>query len=342
MARSDIVIVLVPGGMGSTLTLDGLEVWNFELKLPPDLSGLRMILSPALLLPWVPLQPVRLLSVYDDFVAFLGSNGYTEAQHNLFLCPFDWRQGMKNAATLLANFINTTVVPNLGSKRILFITHSYGTMVTRWALTLGSPTDPIDSSRVERVVAAGPYMLGIVSAFRNMLEMPNLATMFNDLFDLLKAANPALADQVQVPLSNSLMASTAQLESLPTFPILQGGANPPPVQPYLAFDWSGWPPELVSLRNSVQTNLQNLAQAAWPNIPRTVFASSSYSTDTGYVLDSSNQIQSHWVGSGDGVVLIESALAYCGPGEDVTVSYPHEELLDDPALRSFLVNQHII
>jgi len=185
-------------------------------------------------------------------------------------------------------------------------------------------------------------MLGIVPAFRNMVEMPSLNNVFNDLFDLVKAADPALAAQVQAPLSRSLMAVTAHLESLPTFPVLQGGVNPPANQPYLAFDWSGWPAELASLMGAVQQNLQNLANAPWPNLPRTVFASDNHPTDLGYLLDLNNQIQRHWVAPGDGVVLLQSALAYCAPGEEVTVSYQHEELLNDPVTRQFLVNQHII
>ena len=342
MARNDIVIVMVPGGMGSTLTLDGRVVWNFELTLPPDVSGLHMIFNPALLLPWLPLRAGRLLSVYDDFLAFLGSQAYSQQQQNLFLFPFDWRQGMKVAAEALADFVKTRVIPNLAGRKILFITHSYGTMVTRWALTVGAAAPLIDPMLVERVVAAGAYMLGIVPAFRNMVEMPNLNSIFNDLFALLKTADPALAAQVQAPLSRSLMAVTAQLESLATFPILQGGINPPPGQPYRAFDWSGWPAELASLMGAVQQNLQNLANAPWPNVPRTVFASGNHPPDIGYVLDLNDQIQSHSVAPGDGVVLLQSALAYCALGEEVTVSYQHEELLNDPVARQFLVSQNVI
>ncbi|MGA9474593.1 MAG: hypothetical protein WBV36_19150, partial [Terriglobales bacterium] len=96
MARADIVIVLVPGGMGSSLNLGTVELWNSTT------TALAMVLDPALLLPWLPLTPVSLVTVYDDFIGFLENLGYSTGQQNLYPFPYDWRQGLPLCASNLA------------------------------------------------------------------------------------------------------------------------------------------------------------------------------------------------------------------------------------------------
>jgi pimeloyl-ACP methyl ester carboxylesterase len=344
MARNDIVIVLVPGAMGSSLNLGTTEVWNFSL-LPPNANGVAMFIDPALLLPWLPLRAGGLLSVYDDFIGFLGNRGYSVPRQNLFLFPYDWRQGMPRAATALANYVNQAIVPNLAGRRIVFVTHSYGCMVARWALTLPVAGPMIAAAHVERVLAAGPPMLGIPGAFWDMLQMPKLGTVFTDLFNIFQFLYQALAADVQVPISNTLMAVTAQLEVLPTYPILQGGANPPnpPPMQYSAFEWDGWPAELDALMNTVQANLNSIALAPWPlGVDLTVFASNGFPTDAGYSLNAADQIQATLSGLGDDTVLHNSALAFCAPGQDVLVNFRHEQLLDDPITSNFLIINNII
>jgi hypothetical protein len=336
MAKN-LVIILVPGGMGTTLSLSGTRVWDFNL-FPPRLDGVRMIADPALLVPWLPLEPGNLLSVYDDLFNFLVNHGYVK-DTDLFLWGFDWRQGMETNAVALADFVKTI---NLGGKKILFIAHSCGCMVVRWALLFDTPAAPgvpmIDNALVDSVVAAGPPMLGMASPFRDIVQMPRLNDAFDTLFALFRLLYPALADQVSAPINRSLMAVTAQLEGLPpnNIPILSGGSNPPPGL-YGVFDWKGWPDELHSLRTSVQATQAKLQTTDWGNVNCTVVASKSHDTDTGYVLGTKDEYTSDLpTGKGDGAVLLESAQAYCPSGILVIVGERHRTLLDDPQARASL------
>lgn len=348
MARPEIVIVLVPGGLGTKLSLCGIDVWDPDAGALHLIDAVRMILSPALLLPWLALQPQSLTGSYDETVAFLKSRDYVEGQ-NLFLYGYDWRLGMDSSAAELASFVSSRILPALGNRKLLFIAHSFGCMVVRWALLFGFPSNPsapmIPGGCVERVIAAGPPMLGVASSFRDMVEMPSLQGTFDELFAALKAVLPDLAAQVQAPLNKSLMAVTSELHSMPPnqVPILQGGADPPGQGPYGVLDWSGWPIELVSLLASVKSVQDKLAATPWGSIPCTVIASQSHATDTGYVLDSDNRFHSALPpGPGDDNVLIQSALAYCPHGARVIVESTHRGLLDDQETRNYFISNNIL
>ena len=337
MARADIVIVLVPGGLGSSLKLGTVELWNSTT------TALAMVLDPALFLPWLPLTPVSLVTVYDDFVGFLEDLGYSTSQQNLYPFPYDWRQGLPLCASNLAQFVNTQVVPNLAGRKILFISHSYGCMVTRWAILLPPLAYPIDPNLIDRVVAAGPHMLGIPNSFRNLIAMPELNTAFDLAFAGAQILLPAYTAVVQAALCRTLPAVTAMLESMPTYPILLGGSSSS-APPFPVWGWAGWPPELQSLIATVKQDLQSIAAAPWGQTPITVLMSESRPTDIGYILSPNDELLSSLPpGLGDGSVLSQSAKAYCSqPGQEVYLSYPHETLLDDPVGRNFLTSNNII
>lgn len=342
---NDLVIVLVPGGMGSKLSLRGITVWNFDFSIVPpalNIDGIRMIIDPGLLLPWLPLEADGLLSVYDDLINFLNIYGYgTDAQpQNLYLFPFDWRQGMKTNAIRLAKMVNNDIMPALGNKKILFIAHSSGCMAVRCALLpLSASSGPmIDPGKVQMVVAAGPPMLGMASPFRDIVLMPRLDDTFDTLFGILQATYPSLSHQVSVPINNCLMTVTAQLEGLPPddIPILQGGLNPPSNQPYCALDWSGWPTSLSSLISSVRATQLAIKNSAL-TVDCQVITSDQHDTDTGYTLKPNNEYQGAWkTDVGDGSVLLYSAMAYSTYRPPIIASKTHRELLDDQKTRDFL------
>jgi lecithin:cholesterol acyltransferase len=336
MARPDTVILLVPGGMGSRLELGSLEVWNSSI------SALWMVTNPSLLLNWLPLTATSLVPVYDQFVSFLASQGYTP-ENNLFLFPYDWRQGLRSCAMALAEFVKSQVEPNLAGRKILFVTHSYGCMVTRWGILLPSSASLIDNSLIRGIVAAGPPMLGIPSAFKNLVAAPDLGTLFYTVFQMAKYLFPALTEEIQVSVNRTLVAVSSQLECLPTYPILYGGAYAG-AQPYSAFKWGGLPVEMLSLLNTVQQDLLTIVNAPWSTIDMTVLLSDATHTDTGYVLNANDQLAwSLQPGPGDGIVPYASAQAFCSASANmVNLSYPHMQLLDDPVGQAFLVQQHII
>lgn len=339
MANANVVIVFVPGGVGTSLSLDGINVWNVP---PPDFSGLRMILDPALSLPWLPLETGALVNVYDDLINnfLIFDLGYTLHQ-NLFLFPYDWRQGLPKAGSALAKHVNSTIIPKLNGRKIVFIAHSYGCMVTRWALTMPAPANPIDPSKVATVVAAGPHMNGIPQAFSNFSRMPQISDSFAFLYNLAVAAAPALVDQIQVPINRTLMAVAAQLYCLPDYKILFGG-TPTAGSPRSPFDWTRWPEETAGVMQQIRKDLDNLSIANWPNLPRVVIASDLFPTEAGYLLDVKDQIVSAVVQPGDNTVLLESAKAFCAPGEEFMVNSPHRQLLDDPASRNYLIAKNVI
>src|SRR5208337_470531 len=337
MARPDTVIVLVPGGMGTSLDLGSLEVWNSST------SALWMVLDPALLLPWLPLTPVSLVPVYGDFLAFLGSQGYSQANDNLYPFAYDWRQGLLYCSTALADFVKTRVEPNLAGRKILFLAHSYGCMVTRWAILLPLAAPLINNALIRGIVAAGPPMLGIPSAFKNLVAAPDLGSLFYAVFQMTRFLFPALAEEVQVSINRALVAVTAQLECIPTYPILSGGSYTGP-QPYSAFNWSGLPPELQTLINAVQQDLTAITTAPWTGVVMTVFLSDTTPTDTGYILDPNDQLLLRLPpGPGDGTVPYQSAQAFSSASANVVnLTYPHMTLFDDPVGRNFLINNGVI
>jgi hypothetical protein len=340
---ANLVIVFVPGGLGTQLWLNSTKIWDVDLtSIPPDVSGLRVIIDPSLLLSWLPLQAHDLLSDYNGFITFLNNAGYQTGPpagpFNLLLFGYDWRQGIEALAGQLATVVNKQVVPQLagGKKKILFIAHSYGCLVVRWALRYGA-TPLIANTLVNMVVAAGPPMLGMASSFRDMVHMPSLGDYFDQLFAIVQSLFPSLADPVVASLCKTAMAVTSELEGMPPnqVPILQGGANPPATQPYGVFDWTGWPPQLSTLLAQVKATQAQLLATNWGGINSQIIASSSYDTDTGYVLTPDNLYQSSWPpGPGDGTVLLNSAQAYGGTLH--MVASAHRQLLDDPAARAFL------
>jgi pimeloyl-ACP methyl ester carboxylesterase len=333
MARKDLVIVVVPGGMGTTLSLEKIRVWDFD---PPlHFEGARMIIDPALLLPWLPLRHGHLLSLYDGLKKFFLKHGYVK-NDNLFFWGYDWRLGTETNAEALADFVNTEI--DLKNRKLLFVAHSYGCMIVRWALLFPPrPLGPmIDNSLVERVVAAGPPMLGMACPFKDLVSMPRLNDTFDQLFALLRAAWPDIAAQVAVPINDTLMAVTAQLEGLcpNNIPILSGGSGG---GTFGAFNWARWPTELATLRAAVQATHAKLQTAPWGNVSCTIIASNSYDTETGYFLDANDGYQSDWKpDAGDGSVLLTSARAYCPAVYPLLVGGRHRKLLDHPAARKYL------
>jgi lecithin:cholesterol acyltransferase len=334
MARQDLVIVVVPGGMGTTLSLKSVRVWDFDP--PVHFEGARMIVDPALLVPWLPLKQGHLLSVYDDLKKFFVKHGYVK-DDNLFLWGYDWRLGMEINARVLADFVENEI--DLTQRKLLFVAHSSGCMIVRWALlSPSSPAPLIDNALVERVVAAGPPMLGMARPFKDLVRMPRLNDTFDKLYAFVKAAWPKLANSVSVPINKSLMSVTAQLEGLTpnNIPMLSGGSGGAGGA-FGVFDWAGWPDELATLRADVQATQSKLQATPWGNVDCTIIASQSHWTETGYFLDSHDEYLHDWTpDAGDDSVLLMSAQAYCPWVQPLLVKERHRTLLDDPATRDYL------
>src|SRR5436309_1217323 len=114
MASSQNHIVLVPGIMGSELSVAGLVVWA------GDRRGIRSIVNPSLLLPWLSAEAGKPLeSHYDSVQEFLERKGYRR-NIDLFLFGYDWRRGIQYAAEDLGLFVDQTVRKD-SNKPIVFL-----------------------------------------------------------------------------------------------------------------------------------------------------------------------------------------------------------------------------
>jgi hypothetical protein len=335
---TDLVIVVVPGGMGTKLSHKTTRVWDFDP--PTHLEGIRMILDPALLLPWLPLKHGKALSVYDDLKKFFVNHGYV-LNDSLFLWGYDWRLGMEVNAQRLADFVTSEI--DLTNRKLLFVAHSSGCMIVRWALSFGtggSAMPMINNTLVDTVVAAGPPMLGMARPFKDLVQMPRVNDAFDYLFQVLKLFYPQTASDVEEPINKCLMAVTAQLEGLApnNIPILSGGSGMSNA-PFGAFEWQLWPSELSALRAAVRATHTKLQTTPWPNVTCAIIASNTHDTETGYALDGSDHYQSDWkLDHGDDSVLLTSAQAYCPSVAPVLVTEHHRTLLDDPAARTYLAS----
>jgi hypothetical protein len=227
-------IVLVPRIMDSELSINGRVVWA------ADSRGLRTIFTPSYLLPWLPTNAGAPVAVYDRVIQFLRTSlGYQGDE--LFLFGYDWRAGIETAARSLANFIGQTVRMEQGGQ-IVFLAHSLGCLAVRWAILKGL----ISPERVKLVIAAGPPFLGSASAFRSVIEMPQINDLFRRLFQLARLAFPGAARRLELSVTKSLMCVSSLVELMPPrdIPIIveQGGT-----QLLSAFDWKGWPSEIAAI-----------------------------------------------------------------------------------------------
>lgn len=325
MASKANPIVLVPGILGSELQVASATVWA------GDSRAIRTIITPSYLLPWLPVDAGAPVSTYDNTVDFLEAKGYLKG-NDLFLFGYDWRVGIEAAANALANYVENTVRLRHGGS-VVFIAHSLGCLVVRWALV----KNLVDSNRVQLVVAAGPPSLGSARAFKSMVEMPNISDLFDRIYRRFEQGFPNLAKRVEMALTKTLMALTSLLELMPPrgVPILSDGN-----QIFSAFEWPGWPKELSALRSRVEYTQAELRSGQWPsNVPRKLIASEETPTEKGYVFDISDPFDLIYKlpgDPGDGRVLIDSARDFGTDENELLVKSEHGSLLDDPDTRDWL------
>jgi hypothetical protein len=335
-ARANIVLVFVPGGMGSKLALGNDLVWSDGVQ---EYCSLRMLKNPSMLLPWVPLNSPAALTFYRSFISFLGRRGYAEAKGNLVVWPYDWRISVEETGNKLNSDISSKLSGEFRGKKFIFICHSLGCMVVRWAL-LCSPGDIRGS--VERVIAAAPPGLGIASAFREMVQVTIGSTpLYATILALIKYLS---GYNIDIPIIRVSRSITSLLELLPPnfLPILTTGTG----NQIGAFDWQGWPDELLALRRSVLARQSTQASPPrnWGQIHRTLIASKQHPTESVYVLNANDSdIVSSLSEDGDDSVTFTSARAYMDLttlqpvpplDSEVLVASAHGDLLKEPGAQT--------
>lgn len=148
-------VVLVPGLTGSVLsTTDG----SGEIIWPPnevDLEWLQKYFGPLKATDVV--RDFFTVPIYQPFIDYLGSLGYSEANKRLQCFPYDWRQDNAVSAQALANFLSRKF-GGFPSVSVVLIGHSMGGLVCRYMLENGLLA-PDMLAKIERVVTIGtPHM----------------------------------------------------------------------------------------------------------------------------------------------------------------------------------------
>jgi hypothetical protein len=331
MASKPNPIVFVPGIMGTELALAGDAVWA------SDIRGARTILNPSYLLPWMKLEAGPPVSQYDRLVNFLRKKGYRDGI-DLFLFGYDWRVGIGAAAVKLSQFVDNVVRRQQGN-RIIFLAHSLGSLVVRWAVV----KNLLISHKAELVVAAGPPWLGSARVFRSLLELPDLHPMFGRLMWLVGRLWPGFAGRLEISLTRTLQVVTSLLEILPPREIPVFNSLADPQQLSSAFDWPGWGTELAALRGHVEQAQATLRVTPWPEgLPRKLILSGAHPTETGYFVDAAEPygIIATWpTADGDGRVLIDAAREFGSEQPELLVDSSHDSLFDDPATLNWLAQR---
>lgn len=327
MAAKPNPIVIVPGMLGSELRLYGRSIWSDRKR-----EAARVVRNPSLLLPWVPLSADRVLDFYDPLLQCLRYGKHYD-DGNLFLFAYDWRQGLETTAESLRVFVQN-VVRVKHTAPIIFVAHSFGCLVVRFALA----RSVLEPSKVKLVIAAGPPMLGSARAFRSVVELPSFQWFFDIVFASLRRRWRAGAARLETPLVKCLMTVRSVLETMPP----RGSSTwaPEGSAAYSSgFEWNGWPPslaELLRLAEGTQTELQT---TPWPSgVTRKLILSAEHPTDVSYELDSTNYFRITGVRAkaGDGRVLAESARFFGTDEPELSVWKGHDELLFDDQTLNYL------
>jgi hypothetical protein len=134
------IVVLVPGIMGSRLTLNGEEIW------PPTIPEIKFgygrlskLLDPAVRATDVIRQVVSCYQVYGSLIDHLKAWGFGEPPRSgsagLLICwPYDWRLDNRlNAAALSATLAGLVRDYGAGTDLVL-LPHSMGGLICRYAL----------------------------------------------------------------------------------------------------------------------------------------------------------------------------------------------------------------
>lgn len=147
------VAILVPGIMGSELYLHDQLIWPgparslvFKYKLMHEL------LRPDLRVGDI-IRTFSFSEQYQSLVDSLAKCGFTSDQKTFYACPYDWRKRNEDAATVLAQKIETITDQHHGDLEITILAHSMGGLITRYYLESDLFTQSRGFGAVRRFIA---------------------------------------------------------------------------------------------------------------------------------------------------------------------------------------------
>ncbi|GBF80823.1 lipase/acyltransferase domain-containing protein [Aphanothece sacrum] len=347
-AESSTLVFFVPGIMGSSLIIrqnpssdHDKEIWGEDL-----LCNIRTLREKPGLLAIQENKPVDAVKVIERFNNFtadwaniygslfdflitptgekglglisenLGSSKHPEP--NFFPFAYDWRKDNQESANFLADFIKEK--DKNGDRRLRFIVHSMGGIVTRLMLL----DNPDIAQRTDLLFQIASPLLGSAKAYSILKQ----GLKFNDNFILDWVYNMLQPSKKRAEFCQSIM----------TFPSIYQLLPPPEIKSlcdrngklYSALDDSIWPTNVREYLENARNVHQRLKQSQYLdqnqiNI-RCVY-SMSHLTPTLYLVEPManfnviTQVPSNMYG--DNTVTFESAIAY-------SISSPENQIDSNP------------
>jgi pimeloyl-ACP methyl ester carboxylesterase len=130
------VVVVLPGIMGSELRLHGEMIWpGSPASLILPYKRMKELLDPDL----VATDIIRSFSIskqYQTLADDLASWNFAEGE-TLFICPYDWRKRIEDAAAVLDTLVEKALAATGGACEINIIAHSMGGLIARYYLESG-------------------------------------------------------------------------------------------------------------------------------------------------------------------------------------------------------------
>ncbi|HXX46755.1 MAG TPA: hypothetical protein VEN47_00915, partial [Myxococcota bacterium] len=192
-------VVLLPGIMGSALTLEGETVWP---PTPAELVlGYRRIgklASPRAVASDL-IRSVACFPIYQSLIDQLAQWGFAEAaaggrSGRLVAWPYDWRVDLRASAAKLAQDLDQ--LASQGAE-ITLLAHSMGGLVSRCALELDQPSGNGWRASVRQLVTMGtPHRGAPVALVYALGQQSTLGLDKSDIRTL--AANPSFPSTYQL------------------------------------------------------------------------------------------------------------------------------------------------
>src|SRR5512143_970273 len=165
------VALLVPGIMGSELSLDGEIIWPGPVQsLVFPYTKMDKLLCDDLDVTGV----IKTFSISDQYKAVmddLETCGFHEHRKTLITCAYDWRKDNRVAAETLAKCISSTAELHGPDTEISIIAHSMGGLISRYYLESDKFSSRQGFYNVRRLITLGTPHRGAPLALTAALGM---------------------------------------------------------------------------------------------------------------------------------------------------------------------------
>lgn len=171
------VIVIIPGVMGSVLSLGDEVIWPGGMdEYFLSYRKLEKLLSSDVQATDI-LRQVSLSTQYGALVSTLSECGYSESgtRPNLYVCAYDWRKDIRKSAERLYDLISKIVSNHGQSVEISIIAHSMGGLVARYYLESGEFSNKSEWRAIKSLMTVGTPHLGAPIALTSAIGLEGRA-----------------------------------------------------------------------------------------------------------------------------------------------------------------------